>query len=159
VKNFAVVCLLVFAAALPVYAQIPAAQNPAAQQPAAELSPFELANRIGEPNERTFFLFSTSVGNYALRQDGMGEITSAAGMRKVFNVKVGPGRRIERVYSFEYQGDVLLLYETTDSGYLVRLSQKTKKVKASIAVSRDFTPPAIKDQRIVFGDGTVVSLD
>lgn len=146
-KNFAVVCLLVLSAGLPVYAQ----------KPAAELSPFELANRIGEPNERTFFLFSTSVGNYALRQDGMGEITSPAGMRKVFNVKVGARGRIERVYSFEYQGDVLLLYEATDSGYLVRLSQKTRKVKATIAVSRDFTPPVIKDQQIVFSDGTVVS--
>ena len=148
-KNFAVVCLLVLAAALTVYAQ----------KPASELSPFELANHVGEPNARTFFLFSTSVGNYTLRQDGMGEITSLAGMRKVFNVKVGPGRRIERVYSFEYKGDVLLLYETTDSGYLVRLSQKTRKVKATIAVSRDFTPPAFKNQQIVFSDGTVVSLD
>src|SRR5262249_33592202 len=143
VKNFAVVCLLLFSAALPVYAQ----------SSAANLSPFELANHIGEPNARTFFLFSTSVGNYTLRQDGMGEITSPAGMRKVFNVKVGARARIERVYSFEYEGDVLLLYETTDSGYLVRLSQKTRKVKATIAVSRDFEPPTIKDQRIVFSDG------
>jgi len=154
VKNFAVVCLLLLSAVLPVYAQ-----NPAAQKPPTKPSPFELANHIGEPNARTFFLFSTSIGNYALRQDGMGEITSPAGMRKVFNVKVGPGRRIERVYSYEYQGDVLLLYETTDSGYLVRLSQKTRKVKATIAVSRGFTPPALKDQQIVFSDGTIVTLD
>lgn len=148
-KNFAVVCLLLISAVLPVYAQ----------KNAAELSPFELANHIGEPNARTFFLFSTSIGNYALRQDGMGEITSPAGMRKVFSVKVGPRGRIERVYSFEYQGDVLLLYEATDSGYLVRLSQKTRKVKATITVSRDFAPPTIKDQKILFPDGTVVSLD
>ena len=148
-KNFAVVCLLLLSAVLPVYAQ----------EPTAESSPFALANHIGEPNERTFFLFSTSIGSYALRQDGMGEITSPAGMRKVFNVKVGPGRRIERVYSYEYQGDVLLLYETTDSGYLVRLGQKTRKVKATISISRDFTPPALKDQHIVFSDGTIVTLD
>lgn len=148
-KNFAVVCLLLSSAVLPVYAQ----------KNAAELSPFELANHIGEPNERTFFLFSTSVGNYTLRQDGMGEITSPAGMRKVFSVKVGSRGRIERVYSFEYQGDLLLLYEATDSGYLVRLSQKTRKVKATITVSRDFTPPTIKDQKVLFNDGTVVSLN
>jgi hypothetical protein len=149
VKNFAVVCLLLVSAGLPVYAQ----------KSTADLSPFALANHIGEPNARTFFLFSTSVGNYTLRQDGMGEITSPAGMRKVFNVKVGPGKRIERVYSYEYEGDVLLLYETTDTGYLVRLSQKTRKVKATIAVDREFTPPTIKERQIVFSDGTVVSLD
>ncbi|HEY2962581.1 MAG TPA: hypothetical protein VGJ37_09220 [Pyrinomonadaceae bacterium] len=148
-KNFVVVCLVLLAAALPVYAQ----------HSAEELSPFTLAERVGEGNARSFFLFSTSAGNYALRHDGMGEVTSPAGMRKVFNVKAGSRGRIERVYSFEYQGDLLLLYEAGDSGYLVRLSQKTRKVKAVVTVDRDFAPPVIKDQRVVFSDGTVVSLN
>ncbi len=35
---------------------------------------FTLADRVGEPGERSFFLFSTSVGNYTVRQDGIGGV-------------------------------------------------------------------------------------
>ena len=130
---------------------------------AEESSPFTLAERIGEPNARTFFLFSTSMGAYAIRQDGMGEVTLPRGMRKVLYLKVGARTRIERLYFLEYEGDLLLLYEVSDrssrSGYLVRLDQKKRQVRWMRAVNNSFEPPIIKDQRVLFNDGTVVALN
>jgi hypothetical protein len=153
-KNFVVVCLFLISAALPAYGQ--------RLVEVEEASPFTLAERVGEGSARSFFIFSTPVANYVVRHDGMGEVTygrTGLGMRKVFSVKTGPKARIDRLYSCDYEGDLLLLYEAGDSGYLVRLSQKTRKVKAVVTVNRDFAPPAIKDQRIVFSDGTVVALN
>jgi hypothetical protein len=130
-----------------------------AQRSLDEASPFVLAERFGEPNERTFFVFSTSVGKYILRHDGMGEVASRAGLRKVFNVKVGVRDRIERVYSWEYEGDLLLLYQAGDAGYLVRMNQKTRKVKIVGPFNADFCPPALHDGRLVFSDGRVVTVN
>ena len=163
-KNFVVVCLLVLVAAVPACAQGSQAEprrlveDP---QRSNSESAFTLAERFGEADqlERTFFVFSTSVAKYILRHDGFGEVTSHAGLRRVFSVKVGARERVERVYSMEYEGDLLLLYQASETGYLVRLSQKTRKVKAVLTVSADFTPPVLKDQRLVFSDGAVVSLN
>jgi hypothetical protein len=152
VKNFVVVCLallVAFAAASPSYSK----------HLAEEQSPFTLAEQNGDPTARCFFLFSTSFGDYVVRHDGMGEVSLRSGLRKVLHLKVGPKDRIHRLYSYEYAGDVLLLYETGESGYLVRLDQKTRKLKTVNAVSRDFEPPLMKDQRLVFSDGTVMMLN
>jgi hypothetical protein len=91
---------------------------------------FSLADRVGEPNARSFFLFSTSAGNYTIRQDGMGEFTSPKGMRRVFKVTVGPNGRLERVYFLEHEGDLLLLYEVRGQNfYLVRMEQQKRKMR------------------------------
>jgi len=58
---------------------------------------FALAERVGEGNERSFFVLSTSAGNYIIRHDGMGEFTSPAGLRRVFMLKVAAKARIDRV--------------------------------------------------------------
>ena len=131
------------------------------QRSANDGSAFALAERFGEPNqnERTFFLFSTAVAKYILRHDGFGEVTSAAGLRRVFAVKVGARERIERVYSLEYEGDLLLLYQAGETGYLARLSQKTRKMRAVLTVNADFVPPVLKDHRLIFSDGEIVSLN
>jgi hypothetical protein len=152
VKNFVVVCLALLLLSL-------AAAAVYSQSSAQELSPFTLAERNGEPNARCFFVFSTSVGDYVIRHDGMGEVALRSGLRKVLHVKVGPKDRIERLYFFEHAGDLLLLYETGESGYLLRLDQKTRKVKSVSAVNADFTTPLLKDRRVVFDDGTAVPLD
>ena len=149
-KNFVVVCLFLILAAAPVYAQ----------RAVEEASPFMLAEHSGEQNGRSFFVFSTSSASYVLRQDGLGEVTyPPAGLRKVFSLKAGPKARIDRVYTFEYEGDLLLLYEASEAGYLVRLNQKTRKLKGMVTVSHDFTAPAIKDHRVLFSDGAIVSLN
>ena len=91
---------------------------------------FSLADRVGEANERSFFILSTSAGNYTIRHDGMGEFTSTVGMRRVFYVKAGAKGRIDLVYFLEHEGDLLLLYEVRDQGfYLARMEQKKRKLR------------------------------
>src|SRR5215211_603000 len=86
---------------------------------------FALADRVGEPGERSFFLFSTSAGNYVVRHDGMGEFTSPKGMRRVF--RLGVKGRIDQIYFLEHEGDVFILYEINDAAFLVRMEQ-TKRM-------------------------------
>jgi hypothetical protein len=150
VKNFVVVCLGVLVV---VFTAVPAYSK----QFAEELSPFVLATRIGEPNKRSFHLFSTSIANYTITHNGMAE-GFIAGRRKLFHVKVGAGTRISRLYYFEHEGDLLLLYQAGDSGYLARLDQKTRKLRWTKSIASDFTPPIIKEGSVVFTDGVVISL-
>ena len=151
--KFLMVCVLVVAAAF-----LPAT-HVRAQQTAQEVSPFVLAERFGEASakERTFFLFSTSVAKYILRHDGTGEATSRAGLRKSIYLKVGAGERIERVFSLEYEGDLLLLYQAGETGYVARMNQRSRKVR-TVTIDPAFAPPTIKDRHLVFSDGSVVSL-
>ena len=171
-KNFVVVWLLVvwwlvlamFAATGTVYAQGSVTEPrrlTSEPEPRVGESQFVMAERSGEAsqNERTFFVFSTSVAKYILRHDGFGEVTSNAGVRRVFSVKVGARERIERLYSLEYEGDLVLLYQAGETGYLARVIQKTRKTKAVLTVTADFDPPVLKDHRLVFSDGQVVSLN
>ena len=94
---------------------------------------FTLADRVGEGNERSFFVLSTSAGNYIIRHDGMGEFTSPAGLRRVFMLKVGAKGRIDRVYYLEHQRDLFLMYEVHDASsqwaYLVRMEQTKRKAR------------------------------
>jgi len=129
------------------------------QRAVAEESPFVLAERFGEASadERTFFLFSTSLAKYILRHDGTGEATSRAGLRRSFYLRVGARERIERVYSLEFEGDLLLLYQAGDTGYVARMNQRSRKVRI-VTIDPNFSAPTIKDHRLVFSDGAVVSL-
>ena len=152
-KRFVKVCLLV------VLSGVVTAPGICAQRAVADESPFVQAERFGEAsaNERTFFLFSTSVAKYILRHDGTGEATSRAGIRRSFYLKVGVGERIERVYSLEYEGDLVLLYQAGNTGYVARMNQRSRKVR-TVTIEPNFTPPTIKDHRLVFSDGEVVTL-
>ena len=99
----------------------------------AQSETFALADRVGEGNERSFFVLSTSVGGYVIRHDGMGEFTSPAGLRRVFMLKVGVKGRIDRVYFLEHQRDLFLMYEVHDASsqwaYLVRMEQTKRKAR------------------------------
>jgi hypothetical protein len=113
---------------------------------------FILADRVGEPGERSFFMFSTSVGQYTVRHDGMGEVTSPKGMRRVFNLRVGGRARIENVYYLEHQGDLFLMYEVTGQVfYLVRMEQTKRKLRWSTEL-RDVT-----DAPVIDGDFVIVN--
>ena len=94
---------------------------------------FALAERVGEGNERSFFVLSTSAGNYVIRHDGMGEFTSPAGLRRVFMLRVGAKARIDRMYFLEHQRDLFLMYEVHDASsqraYLVRMEQTKRKAR------------------------------
>ncbi len=118
---------------------------------------FALAERVGEGNERSFFILSTSVGNYIVRHDGMGEFTSPAGLRRVFMLKVGAKARIDQVYFLEHQRDLFLLYEVHDASsqraYLVRLEQTKRKARWIIEIdATDLGAPVIQGEFVVIKD-------
>ena len=138
--------------------------NPLVSLGASPPETFALAERVGELNERCFFMFATSAGNYIVRQDGWGEFTSPKSIRRVFILKLGPKARIDRVYFLEHEGDVFLLYEWHDasdqSAYLVRMEQTKRKARWITAVaSTDAPPPAIHGELIVVNGIEIRKLD
>ena len=117
---------------------------------------FSLADRVGEPNARSFFLFSTAAGQYAVRHDGMGEMTSPKGMRRVFNLRVGAKARIENVYYLEHQGDLFLMYEVTGQVfYLVRMEQTKRKLRWSTELREVTDAPVIEGDVIRVNDAQI----
>lgn len=120
-------------------------------------SPFILARRVGEPHRHYMHTFKTSVGKYTIRHDGFGEVY-VGGWKKNFHLKANPRNKIEWVYFYEYKGDLLLLYRSGGTGYLVRLVQQTTKIKSTHIVNHDFEPPVIREKSVVFSDGTIVPL-
>ena len=113
---------------------------------------FALAERVGEGNGRSFFVLSTSAGNYVIRHDGMGEFTSPAGLRRVFMLKLRG--RIDRVYFIEHQRDLFLMYEGHDASsqwaYLVRMEQTKRKARWITAIdSAELGAPVIQGEMIV----------
>ena len=145
-KNLVVVCLAVLFA-------MSAAAPASAKRAEEDVSPFTLAQHIG-----SFHLFSTSAGKYTLSNNGWGEVY-VGDRKKNFQVKAGARERIKRLYYFEYEGDLLLLYEAGASGYLLRLDQKTRKIKKATVIDGDFEPPLLKDGSLMFTDGTTVTLN
>ena len=107
---------------------------------------FALADRVGEPGERSFFLFSTSAGNYVVRHDGMGEFSSPKGMRRVFSLRVKG--RIEQIYFLEHEGDVFICYEVSDAAFVVRMEQVKRKIRWSAQVD-DRGVPVIEGDYLV----------
>lgn len=132
---------------------------------------FSLADQVGDPNARSFFLFSTSAGNYIVRQDGMGEVASPKGMRRVFFLRLGAKGRIDRVYFLEHEGDLWLLYEVHDAtsswAYLLRMEQKKRKPRWLTALPNDeIQAPIIQGDLVIVGrteistsDGRIVKQD
>ena len=124
---------------------------------------FAVADRVGEPGERSFFLFSTSAGNYIVRHDGMGEFSSPKGMRRVFSLRVKG--RIEQIYFLEHDGDVFICYEVNDAAFLVRMEQTKRKLRWSAEIADRGVPViegdyvVVNSVRIRKGDGVVVRQD
>jgi len=124
---------------------------------------FALADRVGEQGERSFFLFSTSAGNYIVRHDGMGEFSSPKGMRRVF--RLGVKGRIERMYFLEHEGDVFICYEMDNVTAIVRMEQSKRRVRWSTALIARGVPRiegdlvVVNDSQIRKGNGSVVRQD
>lgn len=150
-KNYRMVCL---ALGILVWALFPAVSPRASQ----DESPFTLVQRVGEPHKEYFYMFSTSVGKYTIRHNGFSEVYVGGARAKLFQLKTSPKAWIEWMYIYEYEGDLLLLYRTKDSGYLVRLDQKKTKIKSTHVVPYDFEPPMIREKSVIFSDGTVAPL-
>jgi len=108
---------------------------------------FTLADRVGEPGERSFFLFTTSVGNYIVRQDGMGEFSSPKGMRRVFSLRVKG--RIEQIYFLEHEGDVFICYEVDEGAFVVRMEQSKRKIRWTAQIADRGVPQIDGDYLVV----------
>jgi len=108
---------------------------------------FTLADRVGEPGERSFFLFSTSAGNYVVRHDGMGEFSSPKGMRRVFRLNVKG--RIEQVYFLEHEGDVFICYEVNETTFVVRMEQTKRKIRWSASLGARGVPTIDEDSVVI----------
>ena len=121
---------------------------------------FTVADRVGEPGERSFFLFSTSAGNYVVRHDGMGEFSSPKGMRRVFRLNVRG--RIEQIYFLEHEGDVFICYEVNETTFVVRMEQTKRKIRWTASLGARGVPRIdgdsviVNDTRIRKSDGTVI---
>ena len=99
-----------------------------AQDAVVQTGAFAEANSLGQPPELTFFMFSTSSGNYVIRYDGLGEI-GTPGKHLQFLLKVGMTGRVKRMYFQEYQGDLLLSFAVGQTGYVRRMNQQTRKMR------------------------------
>ena len=108
---------------------------------------FTVADRVGEPGERSFFLFSTSAGNYVVRHDGMGEFSSPKGMRRVFRLNVKG--RIEQVYFLEHEGDVFICYEVNETTFVVRMEQTKRKIRWTASVGARGVPTIEGDSVVI----------
>ena len=124
---------------------------------------FTLADRVGEPGERSFFLFSTSAGNYVVRHDGMGEFSSPKGMRRVFRLNVKG--RIDQVYFLEHEGDLFICYEVNETTFVVRMEQTKRKIRWTASLGARGVPKidgdwvVVNDTQLRKSDGTVLAAD
>jgi hypothetical protein len=105
------------------------------QDAAVQPGGFAEANRLGEAPGLTFFMFSTSYGNYVIRHDGLSEV-GTPGKNLKFLLKVGMTGRVERMYFQEYQGDLLLSFEAGKTGYVRRMHQQTRKMRWLTPIDR-----------------------
>ena len=127
--------------------------------------PFALADRVGESGERSFFMFSTSAGNYIVRHDGMGEFSAPNGRRRVFNLRFAGRGRIERIYFLEHEKDLFICYEVSDITFVARMEQTKRKLRWRRELSLTGVPEIdgdvviLESIRIRKGDGTVVTED
>ena len=148
-KLLAAICLVILTFSA---VQIPARANLA-------MASFEKARRLGTGKQRAFFMFSTSAGKYTIRHDGLGEVASRR-IGTLFHLKLGMTGRVEQVYFYEYQGDLMLLYEVSDGrnglAYATRLNQETRKRVWLTPIERaDVGPCSIENDAAYCGLSTI----
>ena len=99
-----------------------------AQDPVVQTGAFEEATRTGDPTQVTFFMFSTSYGNYVISQYGLGELGTPR-RNLQFLLKTGRTGRVQRMHFHEYEGDLLLSFQMGETGYVRRMNQQTRKMR------------------------------
>lgn len=114
--------LLLISLTLVTLAQIP--DDPSAQRAFANVE------RVGEANARSFFPFSAGGRYFTIRHDGFGEINGVVFIKfRSFNLKMGGPGRLERLYTAEFGGDLMLAYEVASGrsgwGYVARFNPST----------------------------------
>ncbi|HEX5964297.1 MAG TPA: hypothetical protein VFY51_00140 [Pyrinomonadaceae bacterium] len=116
------------------------------QEAVVQTGAFAEATRLGDPPGLTFFMFSTSHGQYVIRHDGLGEV-GTPGKHLQFLLKVGMTGRVERMYFQEHQGDLLLSFEVGEIGYVRRMNEQSRKMRWLTPID-----PTVVDQCVVKGD-------
>jgi hypothetical protein len=111
------------------------ANSVVAQETSVQTGAFAEANRLGEPPQVTFFMFSTEYGKYVVSEYGLGEVGTPRGHPQ-FLLKVGLTGRVKRMYFREYEGDLLLSFEVADTGYVRRMNQQTRKMRWLTPIDR-----------------------
>jgi hypothetical protein len=106
-----------------------------AQETVVQPGAFAEARRLGDPPQVTFFLFSTSYGNYVISQYGLGEVGTPR-RNLQFLLKTGMTGRVTRMYFLEYEGDLLLSFEVGEIGYARRMNQQTRKMRWLTPIDR-----------------------
>ena len=132
------------------------------QQNANHQVAFTNVEPVGGTTKRHFFVFTSSVRNYAIRNDGRSEATPLGARRQTFWLRMGGSPNLERVYFAEYEGDLLLEYEVSGAqsnwGYILRVEQKSLKIKWVATVSADnLGPGLIDDHELYFGGSNLLS--
>lgn len=127
-------------------------------QNAGQQVAFTNVERVGGTTKRHFFVFTSSVRNYAIRHDGRSEATPLGARRQTFWLRMGGSPNVERVYFAEYEGDLLVEYEVSGAqsnwGYILRVDQKTLKVKWVATVSADNLGPGLIDEHALYFSGS-----
>jgi len=123
-------------------------QSSPLSSPAEERS-FTAVGGIGDPGNRTFFMFATKISGYTIRADGYAESGSGKARPSNFSLPLGRRGHIVRFYFLEHENDLLLIYELSDEhlgwGYLVRLNQKTLKPKWALPINGFNIGPGLLD--------------
>jgi outer membrane protein assembly factor BamB len=130
--------------------------------PAPGSRAFSKVESLGD-GTRAFFMFGTSGPGYTIRADGFAERSAIGKGRPAnFSLRVGRNGRLVRFYFLEHEGDLLLIYEASDKqfgwGYVVRLNQKTLKIKWAAPVS-DFNlgPGLVEDNYLYFSAANLLA--
>jgi hypothetical protein len=127
---------------------------------------FSRVERIGEANARSFFVFSAADRNYAFRHDGFAEIRALNFVHpRHLNLKMGGPGRLERLYTADVAGDLLLIYEVVNGnggwGFIARLDQEARTFRwiAPIA-SLNIGPGLVEDNYVYLtGQDFLAKLD
>jgi len=113
--------------------------------------PLELANRVGEGNERSFFLFSIPGGTYIARNDGLVEASIPGDKRRTFPLRMTRGERLSRLYYSDFEGDLLLACETSSGRvFAARVQQRTRKIKWTTSLEGYNLGPGLIDDNALF---------
>jgi len=113
--------------------------------------PLELANRVGEGNERSFFLFSIAGGTYIARNDGLVEASIPGDKRRTFPLRMTRGERLNRVYYSDFEGDLLLACETSSGRvFAARVQQRTRKIRWTTSLEGYNLGPGLIDENELF---------
>ena len=112
-----------------------------AQTPGDSAAQYAFTNveRVGEANARAFFVFSAGGRSFTIRHDGTGEITGVVFIKfRSFNLKLGGPGRLDRLYTAELGGDLVLIYQVASGksgwGYVARFSPSTNTFRWSTSV-------------------------